>query len=136
MEEAKRGIEEAGERLFMLGRAYVDFACRRPARIEVMFRRRKAPTDQPSEMGARAFQHLVDALAACQRANKAPQGDVYALVLSAWSVVHGLALLHIEGALDAIPPYQVEFDSLRDAVLRNCNLGLEAAAERQQRAGT
>jgi AcrR family transcriptional regulator len=136
MEEAKRGIEDAGERLFMLGRAYVDFARRRPARIEVMFRRKKARTDQPPELGARAFQHLVDALAACQRANKAPQGDVYALVLTAWSVVHGLALLHIEGALDAIPPYQVEFDSLRDVVLRNCNLGLEAAAERQQRAGT
>lgn len=135
MEEAKRGVDDAGERLFVLGRAYVDFAHRRPERIEVMFRRGRTRAEQPPEKGARAFQHLVDAIAACQQANKAPQGDVYALVLSAWSVVHGLALLHIEGALDAIPPYQVEFDGLRDVVLRNCNLGLEAAAEHQRRAG-
>jgi AcrR family transcriptional regulator len=136
MSEAKRGVEDASERLFVLGRAYVDFARRQPERIEVMFRRKKAPAEQPPELGARAFQHLVDAIAACQQANKAPQGDVYALVLSAWSLVHGFALLSIEGALDAIPPYQGNFEALRDTVLRNSGFGLEAAAARQRDLGS
>lgn len=134
MTEAKQGIDEAGERLFVLGRAYVDFARRRPERIEVMFRRKTARTGGPPEQGARAFQHLVDAISACQEAGKAPQGDVYALVLSAWSLVHGLSLLAIEGALDGIPPYQVEFGALRDTVVRNCGAWLEAAAA-HERAG-
>jgi AcrR family transcriptional regulator len=135
MTEAKQGVDDVSERLFVLGRAYVDFARRRPERIEVMFRRGKTRAAQPPELGARAFQHLVDAISALQQAHKAPQGDVYELVLSAWSLVHGLALLSIEGPLEAIPPYQGKFEALRDIVIRNSGIALEAAAARQRSAG-
>jgi AcrR family transcriptional regulator len=127
MTDAKRGVEDATERLFALGRAYVDFARRHPERIEVMFRRGKTRTERPPENGMRAFQHLVDAVSAVQRPDGEAQGNLYVMVLAAWSLVHGLSLLSIEGALDAIPPYQVEFAALRDAVIRSQHLWLEAA---------
>jgi AcrR family transcriptional regulator len=128
MAQATQGIEAPLERLFVLGRAYVEFARARPERIEVMFRR---GVSQPSERGARAFQHLVEALSACQRTHDAPQSDLYMLVLQAWSLVHGLSLLCIEGALDAIPPYQGAFDAVRDSTLRSYGVWLKAAAERE-----
>jgi AcrR family transcriptional regulator len=132
MVEAKSGIDDPGERTFRLGCAYVDFARARPERVEVMFRRPGGgPVDQALlEKGACAFQHLVDALAACQQVGLAPQGDPFALALSAWSLVHGFASLWIEGPLDAMPPYQGKFEALRDSTLRSYGEWLRAAAQR------
>ena len=40
-----------------------------------------------------------DAMEDCQRSRVAPAGDLQPLVLTAWSAVHGLATLWIDGAL-------------------------------------
>jgi AcrR family transcriptional regulator len=132
MAEAKRGVEEPGERVFRLGCAYVDFARARPERVEVMFRRASTSAVNQAllDKGACAFQHLVDALSACQEAGLAPAGDPLALALSAWSLVHGFSALWVEGPLDAMPFYQGKFEELRDATLRSFGQWLQAAAKR------
>jgi hypothetical protein len=47
----------------------------------------------------RTFQILCDVIRVCQRTGVAPAGDWQPLVLTAWSAVHGLATLWIDGAL-------------------------------------
>jgi hypothetical protein len=49
--------------------------------------------------GLRAIHLLRDAVLACQEAGTAPAGDPGALVLAAWSAVHGFATLWADGAL-------------------------------------
>jgi AcrR family transcriptional regulator len=114
-----------GERLFALGRAYIDFARAHPERLQVMFRRRDSAAleavaperDTPVE-GA-AFAHLFEAVVACQAAAEAPPGDPHDLALAAWCVVHGFSKLWIEGPLDDMPPYEHRFAELRDRTLRD-----------------
>jgi hypothetical protein len=53
----------------------------------------------PTEAGLRTFHLLRDAVVACQQAGQAPQGDLTALVLVAWSSVHGFATLWVDRAL-------------------------------------
>ena len=53
----------------------------------------------PTGPGLRAFDLLRSAVVACQQAGAAPEGDPAPLVLTAWSAVHGLATLWVDGAL-------------------------------------
>jgi AcrR family transcriptional regulator len=89
---------EAGGRLEALGRAYVEFAVSRPGYFRVMFHG-DANSSGPTEPGLRAFHLLRDAVLACQEAGTAPAGDPGALVLTAWSAVHGFATLWVDRAL-------------------------------------
>ena len=52
-----------------------------------------------SAASQRAYQLLREVVEDCQRAGRAPAGDSSALVLTAWSLVHGLATLWVDGAL-------------------------------------
>jgi AcrR family transcriptional regulator len=129
MREAKQGIDDPGDELFALGRAYIDFAREHPERVQVMFQRGEG--DKAAEMsdtGRCAFQHLVDAIARCQAEGVAPAGDPFALALSAWSLVHGFAALWVEGPLKAMEPYAGGFEALRDGMLHNFGSWLRAAA--------
>jgi AcrR family transcriptional regulator len=127
MQEAKEGATDPSERLFLLGRAYIDFACAHPERVEVMFRRRGAVAAEPSGASTRAFQHLVDAIVACQEAGEAPPGDPMELAVSAWSVVHGFSSLVTEGPLGQAR-HEGRFESLRDGLLRRHGTALRAMA--------
>jgi AcrR family transcriptional regulator len=89
---------EAGARLEALGRAYIAFAVSRPGHFRVMFHG-DAQSSGPTAPGLRAFHLLRDAVLACQEAGTAPGGDPDALVLAAWSAVHGFATLWVDGAL-------------------------------------
>jgi AcrR family transcriptional regulator len=89
---------EAQARLEALGRAYVDFAVSRPGHFRVMFHG-DANSSGPTKPGLRAFHLLREAVLACQEAGAAPAGDPGALVLTAWSAVHGFATLWVDGAL-------------------------------------
>jgi AcrR family transcriptional regulator len=89
---------EAGARLEALGRAYIEFAVSRTGYFRVMFHG-DAQSSGPTEPGLRAFHLLRDAVLACQEAGTAPPGDPGALVLTAWSAVHGFATLWVDGAL-------------------------------------
>ena len=129
MAESKHEIEQADQRLIALGCAYIDFARKRPERIEVMFRRANAKRPAfESEVGRRSFQHLVDAVAACQAEGLAPAGDPLDTALSAWSLVHGFAALWVEGQLASMEPYANRYDELRDRLLSDFVAGLKAAA--------
>jgi AcrR family transcriptional regulator len=130
MRAQKQGVEDAREELFVLGRAYIDFARERPDRFQVMFQRGEAVSDmEPNAAGRATFQHLVDAVARCQASGVAPPGDAYALALSSWSLVHGFAALWVEGPLAAMQDYAGGFEALRDGLLRSYASWLEAAAK-------
>ena len=90
--------DEASARLEALGRAYINFAISCPGYFRVMFHG-DGKSSGPSAPGLRAFHLLRDAVLACQEARTAPAGDPSALVLTAWSAVHGFATLWVDGAL-------------------------------------
>jgi AcrR family transcriptional regulator len=89
--------DDATSRLAALGRAYVSFATAHRGHFRVMFRGDLTP--ELVQEKPRAFHLLWDAIEDCQRSGAAPAGDVQPLVLAAWSAVHGLATLWIDGAL-------------------------------------
>jgi len=89
---------DASARLEALGRTYLSFATSHPGYFRVMFHG-DATSSGPTEPGLRAFHLLRDAVLACQEAGAAPEGDPTALVLTAWSAVHGFATLWVDGAL-------------------------------------
>lgn len=84
------------------GAAYLRFALEHPAHYRVMFGDAIAnPTAHPDLVthGHRAFQILIDSIAACQRAGLVRAGDPEELAIAAWAMVHGLASLIIDGRL-------------------------------------
>ena len=99
------------EGLQAMGLAYVRFAVSHPAEFRFMFRPElRNPTVQTSQIepaeaqaveraGLAAYQALVDGIVACQEAGLVAPGDPGPLALTAWSTVHGLAVLLVDGPL-------------------------------------
>ena len=90
--------DDASARLEALGLAYISFAVSASGYFRVMFHGRSKASG-PTEAGLRAFHLLRDAIVACQEAGRAPKGDPMALVVLAWSAVHGFATLWVDRAL-------------------------------------
>ncbi|MDP4005794.1 TetR/AcrR family transcriptional regulator [Methylobacterium sp. NEAU K] len=80
------------EALAAQGAAYVAFACRRPALFRLMFMTPCRKPDRPRAYG------ILEARAAALAGPAMPAED---LTLAAWSLVHGLAALILDGR---IPP--------------------------------
>lgn len=139
MREALAGHDQPDQRLRIIGRAYIDFGRANPDRLQVMFRRRSEPSHEPrAALGEdsphpKVFAHLFDAVQACQQAGVAPAGDPYALALTAWSIVHGFAKLWTEGPLDALEPYAMHFDALRDDMLQRFGDSWRALAHAERK---
>jgi AcrR family transcriptional regulator len=121
---AIRHATAAGEgplgRLRGVGIGYVTFATSHPSHFRVMFGREMA--DRSASPGLRrlateTFNLLVGAISDCQRAGlvrtEEPAAD---LALSAWSSVHGLSALLVEGVLDR-PAHEVAEMVTRDLFL-------------------
>ena len=90
---------DAGARLEALGRAYVSFAISHPGYFRVMFHG-DAMASGPTGPGLQRVPICcATRSSACQAAGAAPKGDPAPLVLTAWSAVHGLATLWVDGAL-------------------------------------
>jgi AcrR family transcriptional regulator len=98
IKERDSAPDDATSRLAALGRAYVSFATTHRGHFRVMFRG-NLRSPQLVRAKPRAFHLLWDAIRDCQRSGVAPSGDPQPLVLTAWSAVHGLATLWIDGAL-------------------------------------
>jgi AcrR family transcriptional regulator len=84
-----------------MGVAYVGFAVANPSHYRVMFGGFIDPKAQP-ELGteaAGAFQALVDALAALQGDGVVRGDDTVLMARFVWAVVHGVAMLGIDGQL-------------------------------------
>ena len=90
--------DEAASRLEALGRGYLSFAISHPGHFRVMFHGDAKPSG-PTESGLRALRLLQDAVQDCQRTGMAPPGEPTPFVLTAWSIVHGLATLWVDRAL-------------------------------------
>jgi AcrR family transcriptional regulator len=89
-----------------MGLAYVDFALAHPSHYRVMFGAFQANGQgEPLEREAQsAFQVLVDAIVEQQHAGLVRGDDPPLLAQYIWSVVHGVAMLAIDGHLHCAEP--------------------------------
>jgi len=88
------------QRLRALGVAYVEYALAHPAHLRVMFSPEVADKSRHPELAAAAqavHAALVDRIADGQRDGSVAQGDPDKLSFAAWSMVHGCAVLLIDG---------------------------------------
>jgi AcrR family transcriptional regulator len=107
-----------------MGIAYVQFAVAHPSHYRVMFGgfiEACAKDDEFIEEAGAAFQVLVDSLVAQQEAGLVRRDDPQLLARLIWSMVHGIAMLAIDGQLrgadergEALNRYAIE--RLRDAI--------------------
>lgn len=89
-------------RFLALGLAYVGFASGHPSHFRVMFGREMADRSAYPSLGEAAqetFALLLEAIVECQRAGFVRPGEPEELALSAWSIVHGLSALLVDGQL-------------------------------------
>jgi AcrR family transcriptional regulator len=101
-----------------LGIAYVQFAVRHPSHYRVMFGRFVESCAKDAEFieeAKAAFEVLVDSLREQQQAGLVRRDDPTLLARFIWSVVHGIAMLAIDGQLrgvdeqgDALNRYAIE----------------------------
>lgn len=85
-----------------MGVAYVGFAVANPAHYRVMFGGAVEHEGRDPELVAEAqgaFQALVDALATLQRERVFRRDDTVRMATYVWSLVHGMAMLGIDGQL-------------------------------------
>ena len=84
-------------------RAYIDFAQERPHSMRIMFRFRQTEnlSEYPELQDAadEAFSYLIDMVEYCQQEGLARAGHPLPLALAAWSTVHGLSMLLIDGCI-------------------------------------
>ena len=114
-----------------MGVAYVRFAVANPSHYRVMFGGFVDPKACEPELAAEAagaFQALVDALAALQRDEVMRADDTVKMARFVWAVVHGVAMLGIDGQLRE--PGAVE--ELMRYALERLGTGIEAADRRDR----
>ncbi len=102
MSAAARAHADPQQALLAIGETYVLLAAERPNLFRLMFGQEVADKDRyPAvrDAGMRAYQVLIDAIAAAQRAGVVRPGDTDALALSHWACVHGIASLIVDGRL-------------------------------------
>jgi AcrR family transcriptional regulator len=91
--------------------AYVQFALERPALFRIMFGEPCHRDDDERVAATAAVSHYVRAIV--ERAF--PDADADAFATAIWALVHGLAVLHLDGKLDAPTPTLVA-DRVRVAI--------------------
>ena len=103
---AERGPGTDG--LDRMGLAYVGFAVTHPSHYRVMFGGvvRDRVSQTLTDPDAHAFQVLVDAILEEQRAGRVRADDPHHLALYVWSVVHGVAMLALDGLLPLALPIE------------------------------
>ena len=97
------------DRLLRMGEEYVRFALEHPAHYRLMWGKEAiARQDEPElrEAAGALLQHLVGVIESHQKSGEIGPGDPRARAYVAWSAVHGLASLLIEGQID--PKVDVE----------------------------
>lgn len=87
------------------GLSYIDFALEHPSHFRVMFglgdNRKETPSDL-KQASDESFRILLDAIRECQEKKYVKPGDPMELALSAWSIVHGYAMICLEGYLEKL----------------------------------
>ncbi|MFL5575663.1 MAG: TetR/AcrR family transcriptional regulator [Gemmatimonadaceae bacterium] len=123
---------EAGDRgddaFRSMGVAYIRFAVANPSHYRVMFGGSVDPRAEDPELAAEAqgaFQALVDALAALQRDAVVRGDDSVLMARYVWALVHGLAMLGIDGRL----PEPGAVEALMRYAFERLRTGIAADAE-------
>lgn len=96
---------DALERIRVLGVAYVRYAVTHPGHFKVMFSSELHAGEETPELraaGEPTLAALVEVISDAQAAGQLERGDARALAVPAWSMVHGLATLLVEGQLPAL----------------------------------
>ncbi|KXU93340.1 hypothetical protein CR51_29535 [Caballeronia megalochromosomata] len=101
---AAAAANPAEGRLAALGRAYVEFATQFPGLFLLMFRSERLDLERPGlhEAMNAAAAVLREAVGAEQGPDATLPADAAARVVTAWSLVHGFAMLKIDGRLDPV----------------------------------
>lgn len=105
-----------------MGTAYVRFAAEHPSHYRVMFGGFLESCEKDAEFVAEAtgaFQALVDALVAQQQAGLARGDDPLTQAHFVWAVVHGIAMLVIDGQLQGSDEQGVALNAYATARLRD-----------------
>lgn len=123
-----------GENLGRIGVAYVRFAVGHPSHFRVMYGAGQgdvASFPEMAEAGRGAFEVLVQTVEAGVRAGELRDEPIPSLSLAAWSIVHGLASLLVEGKL---PPEAGRPEDLARMVTGMLMRGLSRVADVKPRA--
>jgi len=130
--DMQQGVEQAPDlalpRFRAVGSAYITFAVRHAARFRVMFHAELADkTDFPglAEAAAASLGMLHDGIVECQQAGFIRAGDPGPIALLAWSSVHGLASLAVNGQLES-NDYPAAAAELAELLTMEMFLGLRA----------
>lgn len=126
--EMDAGPTDADTRMAAMGRAYVDFARAHPGLFVLMFRSERLDLGRPALRAAvdEAREALHEAVAARMPGSPPGPFELTAQAAALWSLVHGFAMLLIDGRLDemirALPGKQ-DADSLLAAMLATVHVG-------------
>jgi AcrR family transcriptional regulator len=118
---------DPARRLQALGIGYVRFALAHPSYLRVMFGSEvpdKSVHPGLKEAADRTFGFLVQAITDAQAAGRVRAGDPAELAVAAWSLVHGLAALLVDGRLGDHVHSPEEGDRLAGRVTEIFMLGL------------
>lgn len=110
-----------------LGLAYVRFALRRPAVFRRMFGHTCDDSSAQRVQAAAEVQDLVSAAVA----SVFPEANAPALATAGWSLVHGLAFLHLDGKLPADHSEEMS-TRVRSSIEAILTVGGEGAARRAE----
>jgi len=115
--------------LDLMGVAYVRFAVANPSHYRVMFgdyRRLCAKDPDLQADAAASFDVLLQALIALQAAGNIRSDEPRRLAHFVWAVVHGVAMLAIDGQLGPEPSVSRELSGLMDFAQARMRTGIEA----------
>lgn len=96
------GARKAGRKLTALAIGYVAFGTSQPAYLKLIFGGALSKEHVPApllEAGAEAYNVLREAVAAGIDSGELRKGDVDETALACWSLVHGLSMLIVDGAV-------------------------------------
>jgi AcrR family transcriptional regulator len=131
IEQAGRSTDDPVESLRRRGQAYVRFGLENPEPYRILF---MTPNDSAQQQdvvvgaGARAFQHLVEAVQRCIDAGAFRPVDPVLAATGVWAAVHGVTSLLI--SLPGFPWPDIE--TLVDHVCNIQNFGLSEPAHEDQ----
>jgi AcrR family transcriptional regulator len=131
IEQAGAAVDDPVESLRRRGRAYVRFGLENPEPYRILFMTRNETPQQVDVVvgaGARAFQHLVDAVERCIGTGAFRPVDPVLAATGVWAAVHGVTSLLI--SLPGFPWPDVE--TLVDHVCSIQNFGLSEPAHEDQ----
>lgn len=122
------------DKVLATGVAYVLFAFAHPSLFRLMFRPELRQSEHAgSEMPGpqsyaedSGFQVLLVGLQRCQAEGLVQQGDVMLLALASWSIVHGLAVLMLDGAAGELARTRDDAAELTRRMNMVLRLGLQA----------